>query len=82
MLVDSYDHDYLEKLGVTGLESGKTYKVGFTGVYSVDTTNGRDAGLDDEFEDNDTFANAKLITVGTDYGIYHGDADFFYFVMP
>lgn len=98
VLVNSYDYDYLDTLDVTGLESGKTYKVGITqyegatgeyglnvgfrGKYSVDTTNGRGTGLDDEFEDNDTLADAKLITVGTDYGLYQGDADYFYFVMP
>ncbi len=98
VLVNSYDYSYLDTISVTGLESGKTYKVGITqydgatgeyglnlgfiGMYSVDTTNGRGAGLDDEFEDNDTLATAKLVEVGTDYGFYHGDADYFYFVMP
>jgi thermitase len=93
-----YDHGTLDTLSVSGLESGKTYyigitqyegatgeyglNVGFTTVNSVNTTNGRGAGADDEFEDNDTLATAKLITVGTDYGLYQGDADYFYFVMP
>jgi len=98
LLVDGYDSVTLDSIAVTGLESGKTYKlgitqyngytgeyglnVGFTGVSSVDTLNGRGAGADDDFEENDDLASAKLIVVGTDYAIYQGDPDYFYFVMP
>ena len=98
VLISNYDSDYLDTLAVTGLESGKTYKVGITqysgatgeyglnvgfiGVYSVETTNGRGAGLDDTFEDNDTLAASKPISISTDYGLYQGDADYFYFTMP
>jgi thermitase len=97
-LVNGYDSGTLDWIGVTGLTSGKTYKVGilqyegatgeyglnigFTGITSVNTTNGRGAGADDSFEDNDTLATAKLVTVGTDYGLFAGDADYFSFVMP
>jgi thermitase len=97
-LVDGYDSGYLDSIVVTGLTSGKTYKIGITqyngatgeyglrvgysGKTSVDTTNGRGAGDDDDFEENDTLATAKPVSTGTDYGLYHGDADYFSFVMP
>jgi len=97
-LAGPYDSGTLDTLSVAGLQSGKTYKigitqynnttgeyglnVGFSAVSYVNTTNGRGAGADDSFEDNDTLATAAPITVGTDYGLYLGDADYFSFVMP
>ena len=93
-----YDHSSLDTLFVAGLTSTNTYvigitqyaamtgeyglNVGFSALDSVNTTNGRGAGADDTFEDNDSFASARLITVGTNYGLYLGDADYFKFVMP
>lgn len=57
--------------------------VGFKGKSSVDTGNGRgDLAADDSFEENDTIDAAKPIAVGTDYGLYLGDPDWFSFVMP
>jgi len=93
-----YDSGTLDSLSIAGLISGETYylgitqygsatgeyglNLGFKAVESVSTTIGRGAGADDEFEPNDTFTDAKLITVGTDYGLYLGNPDYFKFVMP
>lgn len=97
-LAGPYDHDTLDTLSVAGLQSGQTYKIGitqyngatgeyglnvsFSAVSSVNTTNGRGADADDSFEPNNDLASAALITADTDYGLYQGDADYFYFVMP
>lgn len=93
-----YDSGIMDSIAVAGLQSGKTYIVGITqyggatgeyGLYLgfsaksyVDTTNGRGLGPDDDFEENDDLASAKQVTVGTEYGVYLGDADYYYFVMP
>ena len=98
ILVNGYDSGYLDSIVVTGLTSGKTYrigitqfngatgeyglKVGFAGIATVNTTNGRGVGVDDAFEENDTLAAAKPIAFGTDYGLYQGDPDYFSFAMP
>ena len=93
-----FDSGLLDTFSVAGLATGSTYaigitqynattgeyglNVGFTGVDSVNTTNGRGVGADDGYEENDSFATAHSITVGTDYGMYLGDADYYSFVMP
>lgn len=88
----------LDRLTIGGLVSGNSYSIGIarnngtTGEYGlyagfarledVATTYGRGGGTDDTFEENDTLASAKPISVGTSYGLYLGDADYFSFVMP
>ena len=68
---------YNDRFGEYGLN------VGFTGKASVDTDNGRGSlDSDDSFEDNDAPETAATIVVGTDYGLYLGDPDWFTFVMP
>ena len=94
----SIDSGYLDSLSVTGLTSGATYyvsveaynarggeyglNVGFSAKSYVDTDNSRGTGADDLLEENDDASTAAAITVGTDYGLYLGDADWFSFVMP
>ena len=98
VLVGPYDSATLDSIAVAGLMSGKTYylgvtqynnttgeyglNIGFTAKSSVNTANGRGSGADDLFEPNDTLGAAQLITVGTDYGLYLANPDFFKFVMP
>jgi hypothetical protein len=98
ILAGPYDSDLLDSLPVAGLVSGRTYYVavtqygGSTGEYglnlgfvrktSVDTLFGRGAGVDDTLEVNDARGEAAPIAVGTDYGLYLGNADWFSFVMP
>lgn len=98
VLVGPYDSATLDSIAVAGLVTGKTYylgiaqygysegeyglNVGFSAKSYVNTTNERGSGGDDLFEPNDTLADAKPIAVGTDYGLYLGDPDFFEFVMP
>jgi hypothetical protein len=98
LLVGPFDNDPLDSISVTGLVSGRTYYVavtqsgGSTGEYglnvgfvrktSVDTLFGRGAGVDDTLEVNDVNGQAAPLAVGTDYGLYLGNADWFSFVMP
>lgn len=56
--------------------------IGFETKDFVNTTNGRGLGLDDSFEENDTFDDAKAIAFNTDYGLYLDDLDYFSFTMP
>lgn len=56
--------------------------IGLVAKDSVNTTLGRGPGLDDSFEENDTFAAPAPVSFDTDYGLYLGDDDYFSFVMP
>jgi hypothetical protein len=98
ILAGPYDEELLDSIAVTGLVSGRTYyvavtqfegstgeyglNVGFVSKMSVNTLNGRGAGADDALEVNDARGQAAPIAVGTDYGLYLGNADWFSFVMP
>lgn len=65
------------------------YSKGEYGLYvgtnllgSCNTTNGRGAGADDTFEENDSFDTAQAISYATQYGLYLGDADYFTVTIP
>lgn len=66
-----------------GFSSGEYgLNIGFETKDFVDTTNGRGPDVDDSFEENDTFDDAKAIAFNTDYGLYLDDLDYFSFIMP